>query len=238
MKRVRRASMQVFAALIASACPLISTAADTTLTSTIMKASNVRPSAVVATVNDKCITQSDLDNAVALSKERDTAVLRRALKHRLIALELLWLAAEKLHYASGGALRQQASRMERTVAIQLYLREVVRPAPVTDADVRSRYLKLVKYMAPRPRTDNEGIRRQSLSITTLAPKFFVDDVPVTPIAVAGGYGSLSFSAMTFERCQYFDGSQVPIRLQLETERFDEAIRALVEKLMAQADITE
>jgi hypothetical protein len=118
MKRVYRASAPVFAGLIAGACPLISTAADVVLTRTVMIAPNVHPSAIVASVNDETITQSDLDSAVASSKERDTVMLRRALKHRLIALELLWLAAEKGHYASGRALKQQATPTQRTVAIQ------------------------------------------------------------------------------------------------------------------------
>jgi peptidyl-prolyl cis-trans isomerase C len=236
MKRVHRASTQVFAALIASACPLISTAADAALTPTIMNAPDAHPSAIVATVNDKTITQSDLDEAVASSKERDTVVLRHALKHRLIALQLLWLAAEKRQYANGKALKRQATRTERTVEIQLYLRDVVRPAPVTDADVRARYWQIVKYVPAR--TDQERIRKTSLSFTTRAPRFFVDDVPVTLIAVGDTYGLLSFSAMTFEWGQSFDASQVSIRVKLETERFDEAIRALVEDLMAQADINE
>lgn len=84
-----------FAALVACACPLGVMAEGGTSALAATGASRPPSSAVVATVNDEIITQADLDNAVAVSGAHDTTVLRRTLRHRLIAMELLRQAAEK-----------------------------------------------------------------------------------------------------------------------------------------------
>jgi peptidyl-prolyl cis-trans isomerase C len=193
MKCAIRLSTTLFAVFIAGVCPFTAVAAGAASTPAVAYSLQTPPSAIVATVNGRPITQADLDNAVAASGNRDTAALRLAVKHRLIALELLRQAAAKFNYTHARLATQQAPETDRErVAIQLYLHDAVRPAPVADADVRARYRQMVR------------------SLRAAAP---------TPIS---GLGALQGS----------------IRKQLETERFDEAVRAVVENLMANANISE
>ncbi|BFG81469.1 hypothetical protein PTKU46_95030 [Paraburkholderia terrae] len=110
-------------------------------------ASRPPSSAVVATVNDEIITQADLDNAVAVSGARDTTVLRRTLRHRLIAMELLRQAAEKPRHVNATRGIRQASEASGTIeVIRQYLRDTVRPSAVTEADVWARYAQVIKSL--------------------------------------------------------------------------------------------
>ncbi|BFG81378.1 hypothetical protein PTKU46_94120 [Paraburkholderia terrae] len=118
-------------------------------TSALAATSGSRPpsSAVVATVNDEIITQADLDNAVAVSGARDTTVLRRTLRHRLIAMELLRQAAEKPRHVNATRPIRRASEANGTIeVIRQYLRDAVRPSAVTEADVRARYAQVIKSL--------------------------------------------------------------------------------------------
>jgi peptidyl-prolyl cis-trans isomerase C len=104
-------------------------------------------SVVVATVNDEIITQADLDNAVAVSGARDTTVLRRTLRHRLIAMELLRQAAEKpRHINVTRGIRRASEASETIEVIRQYVRDAVRPSAVTEADVWVRYAQVIKSL--------------------------------------------------------------------------------------------
>ncbi|AFT89681.1 peptidyl-prolyl cis-trans isomerase [Paraburkholderia phenoliruptrix] len=101
------------------------------------------PANAVARVNNVLITQAQLDDAVRASNAPDTPVLRASIKNQLIARELFRQAAEKQHYESRPqvvAAVEQAKSAAMTVA---YLRDQVRPAPVTDADVKAKYDAIV-----------------------------------------------------------------------------------------------
>ncbi|AXF06401.1 peptidylprolyl isomerase (plasmid) [Paraburkholderia hospita] len=136
-----------FAAFVACACPLGVMAEGGT--SALAATSGSRPpsSVIVATVNDEIITQADLDNAVAVSGARDTTVLRRTLRHRLIAMELLRQAAEKPRHVNATRGIRRASEASGIIeVIRQYLRDTVRPSAVTEADVWARYAQVIKSL--------------------------------------------------------------------------------------------
>ncbi|WP_341316323.1 peptidylprolyl isomerase [Paraburkholderia sp. IMGN_8] len=245
MKCVIRFSTALLSAFVASVCPFAATAAGV---ASAPAADAIQPphSAVVASVNGRYITQSDLDNAVAESRERDTVVLRRTLKHRLIALELLRQAAGKRHYATTGLIAQHTPQAVQTIAaIRLYVRDAVRPEPVTDADVRARYWRIVSSLPamtqgpaiPAPAA-GPAATDMPHPITASVTGFFADGVPVTSVTVGGGNGLFALDAITSVQIPSFGALQDSIRQQLETERLNEAIRAVVENLMEQARINE
>ncbi|TKC81508.1 hypothetical protein FAZ69_28085 [Trinickia terrae] len=101
-------------------------------------------SEAIAMVNGTPVTQAELAAAVAKSGEPDTPGLRRTLKYRLIACELLWQAAQR-RYGEAAAGEAQSS-VQVDTAIKRYLRDEVRPAAVTDADVRTRYAQISEVL--------------------------------------------------------------------------------------------
>jgi peptidyl-prolyl cis-trans isomerase C len=127
--------------------------------------------AVVATVNHIRITRTDIDDAVAASGERDTIALRRTLKHRLIALELLRQAAAELHYTNAEQAMHQATPVERTiVAIQLYLRDTVRPAPVSERDIETRYRLIANSLSVLTQEREICFRAKASPATAIRPQ--------------------------------------------------------------------
>lgn len=101
------------------------------------------PANGVARVNNVVITQDQLDQAVRASNAPDTPALRTSIKNQLIARELFRQAAEKQHYDSRPqvvAAVEQAKTLAMTAA---YLRDQVKPVPVTDADVKAKYDAIV-----------------------------------------------------------------------------------------------
>ncbi len=108
----------------------------------------------VATVNGVALTQEALDASLAISGRPGSRATRQEFKRRLIACELLRQAALKaerkkpgagpdapLAVSSAGALVCSASE------IRPYLLKAVRPAAVTDAQVRARYAALRRNRA-------------------------------------------------------------------------------------------
>jgi peptidyl-prolyl cis-trans isomerase C len=226
---------------------------------------------------------------VAVSGERDSIALRSKLKDRLIALKLLRQAADELQYTNAGPAMRQATQVERTIlGIQQYLRDTVRPAPVSEADIEARYrlianslsvltqgrgiragaaaaaganMLLERYaigvVAGRdgatpdntlrsersratlcPPVREEGNEDVSPSAAAKTPEFSVKGPPVTLISVCDGDGRRKLEALTLPQTLGFWALRDGIRRQLETERFNVAVRALVENLMAQANISE
>ncbi|WP_421380641.1 peptidylprolyl isomerase (plasmid) [Paraburkholderia sp. DD10] len=110
---------------------------------TVEAATGPLPANAVARVNNVVITQAQLDDAVRASNAPDTPALRASVKNQLIARELFRQAAEKQHYESRPQV-VAAVEQARTVAMTAaYLRDQVKPAPVTEADVKAKYDAIV-----------------------------------------------------------------------------------------------
>ena len=113
-------------------------------------ASGPLPANAVARVNDVVITQADLDAAVRASNTADTPAVRTALKNQLIARELFRQAAEKQHYERNPKVMAIVEQAKAAAMMQAYLQDNVKPAPVTDADVKARFDAIVATLG-----DNE-----------------------------------------------------------------------------------
>lgn len=106
-------------------------------------ASGPLPANAAARVNDVVIPQADVDAAVRASNTPDTPALRTAVKNQLIARELFRQAAEKQHYERNPKVIAFVEQAKTTAMMQAYLQDNVKPAPVTDADVKARFDAIV-----------------------------------------------------------------------------------------------
>lgn len=98
---------------------------------------------VVARVNGVPITQDQLDAAVRASRAPDTPALRSTLKSQLIARELFRQAAQKAHYENRPAVQAEIEQLKTAVVTQAWLHDQIKPQPVSDADVKAQYDKVV-----------------------------------------------------------------------------------------------
>ncbi|WGS51130.1 peptidyl-prolyl cis-trans isomerase [Paraburkholderia sp. D15] len=101
------------------------------------------PANAVARVNNVLITQDQLDQAVHAVNAPDTPALRASLKNQLIARELFRQAAEKQHYESRPQVAAAVEQAKTAAMTAAYLRDQVKPTPVTDADVKAKYDAIV-----------------------------------------------------------------------------------------------
>jgi peptidyl-prolyl cis-trans isomerase C len=105
------------------------------------------PAGVVAIVNGTPIPQTQLDEAVhvamATGHQPDTPRLRAALRQQLIARELFRQSAEKAGYGTKPEVVQAMNAAKAAAETQLYLKDHIRPEPVTDAQVKARYDQIV-----------------------------------------------------------------------------------------------
>ncbi|WP_088506662.1 peptidyl-prolyl cis-trans isomerase [Burkholderia ubonensis] len=108
-----------------------------------LAASAALPAGAVASVNGVPIMQAQIDDAVRVGKAPDTPTLRAALKNQLIARELFRQAAQKQHYDTKPQVVAAVEQAKALAMTQAYLRDQVKPAPVTDADVKARYDAIV-----------------------------------------------------------------------------------------------
>jgi len=106
-------------------------------------ASVTLPTGVVARVNGVSIAQADVDAAVRQSGQPDTPQLRTAMKNQLIARELFRQAAQKAHYDTHADVKANLEQAKAMLMMQAYLRDAIKPAPVTDADVKAKYDAIV-----------------------------------------------------------------------------------------------
>ncbi|WP_104012987.1 peptidylprolyl isomerase [Burkholderia anthinoferrum] len=97
------------------------------------------PADAIASVNGVPIPQAQVDEAVRASKAPDTPALRAALKNQLIARELFRQAALKQHYDTKPQVVAAVEQAKALAMTQAYLHDQIKPAPVTDADVKARY---------------------------------------------------------------------------------------------------
>ncbi|MCA8036687.1 peptidyl-prolyl cis-trans isomerase [Burkholderia arboris] len=99
--------------------------------------------ATVATVNGTPITQADVDTLLRASGQADSPQIREAIKNQLITRVLVQQAAEKANYADKPEVKAAMQQAKVTAEVQLYLRDNVKPEPVTDEQVKARYDELV-----------------------------------------------------------------------------------------------
>ncbi len=114
---------------------------------TIDKAS--LPAGVAAVVNGKNIPESQVQEAIKLTGLPDSAQLRNAVKSQLIARELFRQQATKSQGLENRPEVKKAMQEAKDAAmIQLYLREVIKPSPVTDDMVREQFNAIVGSLGP------------------------------------------------------------------------------------------
>ncbi|PLC40594.1 hypothetical protein C0Q88_22625 [Ralstonia pickettii] len=101
------------------------------------------PAGVVARVNGTAITQQQVDQAIAAANVPTSPQAREAVKNQLIARELFRQAAEKGHYDARPNVRAAMEQAKTLAMTQDYLRDAVKPAPVSEADVRAKYDAIV-----------------------------------------------------------------------------------------------
>ncbi|WP_175956931.1 peptidyl-prolyl cis-trans isomerase [Burkholderia sp. BCC0405] len=99
--------------------------------------------ATVATVNGTPITQADVDTLLRASGQPDSPQIRQAIKNQLITRVLVQQAAEKANYADKPEVKAAVQQAKANAEVQLYLRDNVKPEPVTEEQVKARYDELV-----------------------------------------------------------------------------------------------
>ncbi|WP_175874556.1 peptidyl-prolyl cis-trans isomerase [Burkholderia sp. BCC0397] len=104
---------------------------------------HAQTAATVATVNGTPITQADVDTLLRASGQPDSPQIRQAIKNQLITRVLVQQAAEKANYADKPEVKAAMQQAKVTAEVQLYLRDNVKPEPVTDEQVKARYDELV-----------------------------------------------------------------------------------------------
>ncbi|AXF24806.1 peptidyl-prolyl cis-trans isomerase [Burkholderia pyrrocinia] len=99
--------------------------------------------ATVATVNGTAITKADVDAVLRASRQPDTPQIRDAIKQQLITRMLVQQAAEKANYGDKPEVKAAMQQAKANAEVQLYVRDNVKPEPVTDEQVKARYDELV-----------------------------------------------------------------------------------------------
>ncbi|MGS0895301.1 peptidylprolyl isomerase [Burkholderia stagnalis] len=106
-------------------------------------ATTAAPTGAVATVNGTAITQAEVDAVLRASRQPDTPQVRQAIKNQLITRVLIQQAAEKANYGSKPEVQTAMQVAKANAETQLYLKDSVKPDPVTDAQVKARYDEIV-----------------------------------------------------------------------------------------------
>lgn len=106
------------------------------------------PAGVVARVNGVAIAQTDVEAAVRQSGQPDTPAAHTAMKNQLIARELFRQAAQKQHYDTHADVKAGIEQAKAMLMMQAYLRDAIKPTPVTDADVKAKYDAIVASLGP------------------------------------------------------------------------------------------
>ncbi|MGI4816342.1 MAG: peptidylprolyl isomerase [Janthinobacterium lividum] len=84
-----------------------------------------------------------MENAVRTSGQADTAALRQALTNELIARQLLAQRALKANYDRRPEVQAALDRARTIVLAEAWAHDNAHPAPVSDADVRAAYDRIV-----------------------------------------------------------------------------------------------
>ncbi|QVN19000.1 peptidylprolyl isomerase [Burkholderia pyrrocinia] len=105
--------------------------------------SSTLPAGTAAIVNGTSITQAEVDAVLKASRQPDSAQVRQAIKNQLITRVLIQQAAEKANYGSRPEVQTAMQVAKANAETQLYLKDNVKPEPVTDVQVKSRYDEIV-----------------------------------------------------------------------------------------------
>lgn len=112
-------------------------------------ASGPLPANAVARVNNVFITQDEVSAALKAANAPDTPAARTALKNQLIARELFRQAAAKQHYDTRPQVIAAMEQAKSLAMTQEFLRDQVKPVPVTDADVKAKYDAIVATLGDK-----------------------------------------------------------------------------------------
>lgn len=107
------------------------------------------PAGAVALVNGKPVSAAALDEAVRQSGQPDSPALRSAQKGMLIARAVLAQQAQSEGYGSRPDVASALQQAQEATLIALYMRDKVRPAAVTDEQVRERYRRVVASLGSK-----------------------------------------------------------------------------------------
>ena len=102
------------------------------------------PVGVVAIVNGIAISEERLNRAIQQSRLGDTPAVRTTLKNQLIAKELFRQeAVKKGIYGKRPEVLQAMQEAKDSAETNLYLRDSIKPEPVTDEAVKDHFTKIV-----------------------------------------------------------------------------------------------
>ncbi|WP_275760258.1 peptidyl-prolyl cis-trans isomerase [Ralstonia pseudosolanacearum] len=105
---------------------------------------------VIALVNGTQITQAQLDRAIAQSGAQANPQVAQALKQQLIARELFrQQAAKNPAYDKLPAVKQAMQEAHDAVITQAWLKDNIKPAPITEEQVRARYDAIVASLGDK-----------------------------------------------------------------------------------------
>jgi parvulin-like peptidyl-prolyl isomerase len=108
------------------------------------------PAGVVASVNGTQITQAQLDRAVAQSGAGANPNVIQAIKQQLIARELFrQQAAKNPTYDKLPAVKQAVQEAHDAAVTQAWLKDNIKPSPVTDEQVKARYDAIVSSLGDK-----------------------------------------------------------------------------------------
>lgn len=108
------------------------------------------PAGVVASVNGTQITQAQLDRAVAQSGAGANPNVIQAIKQQLIARELFrQQAAKNPTYDKLPAVQQAVKEAHDAAVTQAWLKDNIKPSPVTDEQVKARYEAIVSSLGDK-----------------------------------------------------------------------------------------
>ncbi len=108
------------------------------------------PPGVIAIVNGTRITQEQLDRAIAQSGAQANPQVAQALKQQLIARELFrQQAAKNPAYDKLPAVKQAMQEAHDAVITQAWLKDNIKPAPITDEQVKARYDAIVASLGDK-----------------------------------------------------------------------------------------
>ncbi|AMU19152.1 peptidylprolyl isomerase [Burkholderia cenocepacia] len=148
--------------------------------------SSTLPTGAVATVNGTPVTKAEVDAVIQASRQPDTPQFRQAIKNQLIARVLIQQAADKASYGSKPEVQAAMQLAKSTAETQLFVRDNVKPEPVSDAQVKARYDEIVA----------------SLGKEEIKPRIIVTkDVTTAATVLAGLKAGQSFDALAQQYSQ-------------------------------------
>jgi peptidyl-prolyl cis-trans isomerase C len=122
------------------------------LFSPVLAGTKTKTEPASAVVNGVSIPESALQAALASAQSRglaDTPELRAALKNQLIALELLRQHAAKKNLQNDREVQAAAAQARDAAMVQKYLHDSIRPAAISEAQVKQHYDAVVATLGPQ-----------------------------------------------------------------------------------------